>query len=229
MTEPDFWKKFLISRYSRNFLDFVLLVFLDFPHNERWACLVVFLQFAGPVSVSLFYLSIYYCNVYYKCSPIQVSKEHIRAIFFLSVCCFYCPKEKWLTFALNTPPYRCFVVFLFQWNSGNVNVILELVSFISWSDKGRMLSLWKEDLARSKWQKRFCEALFLSIRLLDSGADPTNPRYCSSDRGTLSAGSIKWSTYFYWQGKSSPFQSGWLDLLFSSSGLTHFDPALHFI
>ena len=82
--------------------------------------------------------------------------------FFLSVCCFYCPKEKWLTFALNTPPYRCFVAFLFQWNSGNVNVILELVSFISWSDKGRMLSLWKENLARSKWQKILWSIVFIN-------------------------------------------------------------------
>ena len=121
VTQPDFWKKFLISRYSRkglqispksdaliffsktaltiflvfglklvlnmtfnlnetyfsekfaiwryltskssknipnwgfgHFLDFASLVFLDFAHNDRWAwCLVVFLQFAGPVNVFL--------------------------------------------------------------------------------------------------------------------------------------------------------------------------------
>ena len=123
VTEPEFWKKFLIRRYSRkglqispksdsliffsktaltiflgfglklvlnmtfnlnetcfsekvsiwryltsksskiaqvevfgHFLDFVLLVFLDFPHNHRWTCLVVFLQFTGPVNVFLFLL-----------------------------------------------------------------------------------------------------------------------------------------------------------------------------
>ena len=108
VTEPDFWKKFLIWRYSRkglqispksdtliffsktaltiflvfglklvlnmtfnlnarnhqkivqievfgHFLDFASLVFLDFAHNDRWAwCLVVFLQFGGPVNVFLF-------------------------------------------------------------------------------------------------------------------------------------------------------------------------------
>ena len=39
------------------FLDFVSLVFLNFAHNDRWAwCLVVFLQFAGPVNVFLFFI-----------------------------------------------------------------------------------------------------------------------------------------------------------------------------
>ena len=38
-----------------HFLDFALLVFLDFAHNNRWArCVVVFLQFAGPVNVLSF-------------------------------------------------------------------------------------------------------------------------------------------------------------------------------
>ena len=38
-----------------HFLDFASLVFLDFAHNDRWAwCLVVFLQFGGPVNVFLF-------------------------------------------------------------------------------------------------------------------------------------------------------------------------------
>ena len=53
VTEPDFWKKILIWRYSRkglqispetaqievfgHILDFALLVFLDFAHNDRWA------------------------------------------------------------------------------------------------------------------------------------------------------------------------------------------------
>ena len=37
-----------------HFLDFASLVFLDFAHNVRRACLVVFLQFASPVNVSLF-------------------------------------------------------------------------------------------------------------------------------------------------------------------------------
>ena len=37
-----------------HFLDFPSLVFLDFAHNDRSAwCLVVFLQFAGPVNVFL--------------------------------------------------------------------------------------------------------------------------------------------------------------------------------
>ena len=34
-----------------HFLDFASSVFLDFAHNDRWAwCLVVFLQFTGPVN-----------------------------------------------------------------------------------------------------------------------------------------------------------------------------------
>ena len=38
-----------------HFLDFALLVFFDFAHNDRWTwCLVVFLQFAGTVNVFLF-------------------------------------------------------------------------------------------------------------------------------------------------------------------------------
>ena len=39
-----------------HFLDFASLVFLDFAHNDRrtW-CLVVFLQFAGPVNLFLFH------------------------------------------------------------------------------------------------------------------------------------------------------------------------------
>ena len=37
-----------------HFSDFALLVFRDFPH-DRWACLAVFLEFAGPVNVFLFY------------------------------------------------------------------------------------------------------------------------------------------------------------------------------
>ena len=40
-----------------HFLDFASLVFLDFAHNDRWAwCLVVFLQFTGPVNVFFFCL-----------------------------------------------------------------------------------------------------------------------------------------------------------------------------
>ena len=39
-----------------HFLDFVSLVFLDFAHNNKLArSLLVFLQFAGPVSVFLLY------------------------------------------------------------------------------------------------------------------------------------------------------------------------------
>ena len=42
-----------------HFLDFASLVFLDFAHNNRWVwCLVVFLQFAGPVNVFLFKLKV---------------------------------------------------------------------------------------------------------------------------------------------------------------------------
>ena len=38
-----------------HFLYFASLVFSDFAHNDKWAgCLVVFLQFAGPVNVFLF-------------------------------------------------------------------------------------------------------------------------------------------------------------------------------
>ena len=37
-----------------HFLDFASLVFFDFPDNDRWTwCLVVFLQFAGPVNLFL--------------------------------------------------------------------------------------------------------------------------------------------------------------------------------
>ena len=39
-----------------HFLYFTSLVFLAFAHNDRWAwCLIVFLQFAGPVNVCLLY------------------------------------------------------------------------------------------------------------------------------------------------------------------------------
>ena len=66
LNETYFSEKFAIWRYltsksSKNcpnwghFLDFASLVFLGFAHNDRWAwCLVVFLQFAGPVNVFLF-------------------------------------------------------------------------------------------------------------------------------------------------------------------------------
>ena len=37
-----------------HFLDFASFVFLNFAHNDRWTwCLVVFLQFTGPVNVFL--------------------------------------------------------------------------------------------------------------------------------------------------------------------------------
>ena len=40
-----------------HFLDFASLVLLDFAHNDSWAwCLVVLLQFIGPVSVFVFIL-----------------------------------------------------------------------------------------------------------------------------------------------------------------------------
>ena len=53
----------LTSKSSKNspnevfghFLEFALLVFLDFAHNRKWVwCVVVFLQFPGPVHVFLF-------------------------------------------------------------------------------------------------------------------------------------------------------------------------------
>ena len=46
-----------------HFLDFASLVFLDFAPSDMWAwCLVVFLQFAGPVNVFLFYLEFTPCK-----------------------------------------------------------------------------------------------------------------------------------------------------------------------
>ena len=54
-----------------HFLDFASLVFLDFAPSDRWAwCLVVFLQFAGPVNVFLFYLK--------KKQPSLTTLEDIR-------------------------------------------------------------------------------------------------------------------------------------------------------
>ena len=55
----DIWprnrKKIVQIEVFGHFLDFATLVFLDFAHNDRWAwCLVVFLQFGGPVNVFLF-------------------------------------------------------------------------------------------------------------------------------------------------------------------------------
>ena len=42
-----------------HFLDFASLVFIDCAHNDRWAWyLVVFLQFAGPVNVFLFFIQL---------------------------------------------------------------------------------------------------------------------------------------------------------------------------
>ena len=69
LNETYFTEKFAIWRYltlklSKNcpnwdfghFLNFALLVFLDFPHNDMWAwCLVVFIQFAGPVNLFLLF------------------------------------------------------------------------------------------------------------------------------------------------------------------------------
>ena len=46
--------------YLDHFLDFASLVFPDFAHNDRWACQVVFLQFAGPVDEFLFSLIVSY-------------------------------------------------------------------------------------------------------------------------------------------------------------------------
>ena len=69
LNENYFSEKFAIRRYLTSksskiaqieifghFLDFASLVFLGFAHNDRWAwCLVVFLQFAGPVNIFLFF------------------------------------------------------------------------------------------------------------------------------------------------------------------------------
>ena len=41
-----------------HFLDFATLVFLDSAHNDRWVCLVVFLQSVDPANVFLFILEI---------------------------------------------------------------------------------------------------------------------------------------------------------------------------
>ena len=42
-----------------HFLNFASLVFFDFAHNDSWVwCLVVFLKFAGPVNVFLFFLKL---------------------------------------------------------------------------------------------------------------------------------------------------------------------------
>ena len=73
LNETYFSEKFEIWRYLTSksskkiaqievfdhFLDFVLLIFLNFAHNGRWAwCLVVFLQFAGSVNVFVFYFKV---------------------------------------------------------------------------------------------------------------------------------------------------------------------------
>ena len=56
--------------FAGHFLDFASLVFLDFAHNDRWAwCLVVFLQFAGPVSV--FLLSFWFRTAFLKDTSIK--------------------------------------------------------------------------------------------------------------------------------------------------------------
>ena len=50
------WNRQKIAQIEifRHFLDFASLVFFDFAHNVRWAwCLVVFLQFPGPVNAFL--------------------------------------------------------------------------------------------------------------------------------------------------------------------------------
>ena len=54
----DIWpqnrQKIAQVKVSGHFLDFSSLVFPDFAHNDRWAwCLVIFLQFVGPVDVFL--------------------------------------------------------------------------------------------------------------------------------------------------------------------------------
>ena len=91
LNETYFSEKFAIWRYltsksSKNcpikdfghFLDFALLVFLDFAHNDRWAwCLVVFLQFAGPVNVFLFFFW-----VWISCFWIIQKLQILLAIFF---------------------------------------------------------------------------------------------------------------------------------------------------
>ena len=47
-------KKIAQIKVFGHFLDFAWLVFLDFPHTDRWAWfIVVFLQFAGSVNAFL--------------------------------------------------------------------------------------------------------------------------------------------------------------------------------
>ena len=45
------------------FFDFASLVFLDFAHNDTWACLVVFLRFAGPVNILLVFFVVDYAKI----------------------------------------------------------------------------------------------------------------------------------------------------------------------
>ena len=89
LSETYFSEKFSIWRYlPRNpqkipqieifgyFLGFTSLVFLGFAHYDRWArCLVVFLQFAGPVNLFWLFLFkkslLYYFKQYLKRSPLK--------------------------------------------------------------------------------------------------------------------------------------------------------------
>ena len=60
------WNRQKIAQFDvfGHFLDFASLLFFDFAYNGRWTwCLLVFLQFAGPVNVFLFYISLIYCEI----------------------------------------------------------------------------------------------------------------------------------------------------------------------
>ena len=79
-----------------HFLDFASLVFLDFAHNDRWAlCLVVFLQFAGPVNVFLLRLDCEQLHLSTKLGNLEAFlwgfSQDIQGIFkaaisFLNIC-----------------------------------------------------------------------------------------------------------------------------------------------
>ena len=75
----DIWlrnlKKIVQIEVFGHFLNISSLVFLDFAHSDRWAwCLVIFLQFAGPVNV--FLLCFTFCIT-------QRSYEKIMCIYLL--------------------------------------------------------------------------------------------------------------------------------------------------
>ena len=64
-----------------HFLDFAPLVFLDFAHTDRRAwCLVVFLQFSGPVNVFLFFNELILFLVF---TPTKIVRIASAALFMV--------------------------------------------------------------------------------------------------------------------------------------------------